>query len=90
MHPDAGDPYITYDGEYYLFTFSTNDNITIKRSQNLTGNWDYAETKVVFTPNASEQCPYCTDVHPTIPIPSIVCANMQFVQAMGSGDTQSG
>ncbi len=50
-----------YD-DYYLFTFSTNDNITIKRSHNLTADWDYAETKVVFTPNATAGCPWCTDL----------------------------
>jgi hypothetical protein len=50
-----------YD-DWYLFTFSTNDNITLKRSRNLTADWDYAETKVVFKPNASEGCPWCTDL----------------------------
>jgi hypothetical protein len=52
---------MTHYDDYYLFTFSTNDNITIKRSHNLTTDWDYAETKVVFKPNASD-CPYCTDL----------------------------
>jgi GH43 family beta-xylosidase len=52
---------MTHYDDYYLFAFSTNDNITIKRSHNLTTDWDYAETKVVFKPNASD-CPYCTDL----------------------------
>jgi hypothetical protein len=50
-----------YD-DYYLFTFSTNDNITLKRSKTLTADWDNAETRVVFNPDAKSGLPYATDV----------------------------
>ncbi|KAK8013041.1 alpha-N-arab-like proteininofuranosidase [Apiospora marii] len=54
---NIGDPFMTKytsDGQdWYLYTFSTNDNITLKRSRSLTDNWDDAETRVVFKPNAT-------------------------------------
>lgn len=50
-----------YD-DYYLFTFSTNDNITLKRSKTLTADWDNSETRVVFNPDANSGLPYATDV----------------------------
>ncbi|KAK8112305.1 Arabinanase/levansucrase/invertase [Apiospora kogelbergensis] len=54
---NVGDPfmtkYTTSEGqEWYLYTFSTNDNITLKRSRFLTDNWDDAETRVIFNPDA--------------------------------------
>ena len=51
MSVKAGDPWMTTYDSYYLFTFSTNSNITLKRSHSLTSNWDFAETKVVFNPD---------------------------------------
>ncbi|KAF3762149.1 family 43 glycoside hydrolase [Cryphonectria parasitica EP155] len=53
---NVGDPWISkytdIDGQqWYLFTYTTNDNITIRRSKALTDNWDHAEERVVFNPN---------------------------------------
>ncbi|KAK8058033.1 alpha-N-arab-like proteininofuranosidase [Apiospora phragmitis] len=52
---NVGDPfmtkYISEGQEWYLYTFSTNDNITLKRSRSLTDNWDDAETRVIFNPD---------------------------------------
>ena len=62
MTVNAGDPYMTRYNDYYLFTFSTNTNITLKRSRNLTDNWDFAETKVVFNPDAASALPFSTDL----------------------------
>lgn len=63
---NLGDPWMTryaVDGEdWYLFTYSTNDNITLKRSRTLTDNWDKAETRVVFQPNATSGEPWSTDL----------------------------
>ena len=54
------------DGEeWYLFTYSTNDNITLRRSKALTDNWDYQETRVVFSPDSRGQDagqPWSTDL----------------------------
>lgn len=54
------------DGEeWYLFTYSTNDNITLRRSKALTDNWDNQETRVVFNPEPSGQDsgqPWSTDL----------------------------
>lgn len=50
-----------YDGSY-LFTYSTNDNITLKRSRAMTDNWDNAEEKLLFNPNPSSGAPWATDV----------------------------
>ncbi|KAK2596817.1 hypothetical protein N8I77_012710 [Diaporthe amygdali] len=51
---NVGDPYMTRysvnGDEWYLFTYSTNDNITLRRSRALTDNWDHQETRVVFKP----------------------------------------
>ncbi|KAK6858637.1 alpha-N-arab-like proteininofuranosidase [Apiospora arundinis] len=50
-----GDPFMTKDKsegqEWYLYTFSTNDNITLKRSRSLTDNSDDAEARTVFNPD---------------------------------------
>ena len=62
MTVNAGDPWMTRYDDYYLFTFSTNTNITLKRSKSLTDDWDFAESKVVFTPNPESMLPYSTDV----------------------------
>ncbi|KAH8753906.1 alpha-N-arabinofuranosidase 2 [Diaporthe sp. PMI_573] len=66
---NVGDPYMTRyssDGEeWYLFTYSTNDNITLRRSKALTDNWDYQETRVVFSPDSRGQDagqPWSTDL----------------------------
>ncbi|KAI7775895.1 hypothetical protein LA080_006145 [Diaporthe eres] len=66
---NVGDPYMTRysaDGdEWYLFTYSTNDNITLRRSKALTDNWDNQETRVVFTPDPRGQDagqPWSTDL----------------------------
>lgn len=63
---NLGDPWMTRytaDGEdWYLFTYSTNDNITLKRSRSLTDNWDDAESRVVFSPNASSGDPWSTSL----------------------------
>lgn len=50
-----------YD-DWYLFTYSTNDNITLRRSRSLTDNWDDAETRVVFNPDPESGEPWATDV----------------------------
>lgn len=58
MTINVGDPFMTKytgdDGEWYLFTYTTNDNITLKRSRFLTDNWDQAETRTVFNPDSVE------------------------------------
>lgn len=64
---NVGDPWMTRytdpDGEdWYLFTYTTNNNITLKRSKALTDNWDYAETRVVFKPDATSGEPWSTDL----------------------------
>ncbi|KAI1843583.1 hypothetical protein JX266_010216 [Neoarthrinium moseri] len=55
MTLNVGDPFMTRysadDGDWYLFTYTTNDNITLKRSRFLTDNWDDAETRTVFNPD---------------------------------------
>ena len=48
--------------DWYLFSFSTNDNITLKRSKSLTQNWDFEETKVVFETDPNAGKPYSTDL----------------------------
>lgn len=51
--------------EWYLFTYSTNDNITLRRSRALTDNWDHQETRVVFNPDSRGQDagqPWSTDI----------------------------
>lgn len=50
-----------YD-DWYLFTYSTNDNITLKRSMSLTDNWDHAEEIAVFVPDPNSGDPWATDV----------------------------
>ena len=53
---------MVYHEGWYLFTYSTNDNITLKRSRTLTDNWDLAETKLLFKPDPSSGDPWSTDV----------------------------
>lgn len=65
MTVNGGDPWMTTYDDYYLMTFSTNDNITLKRSHSLTANWDYADTIVVFNPDPDgedEGQPWSTDL----------------------------
>jgi GH43 family beta-xylosidase len=53
----------TSNGEsWYLFTYTTNDNITLKRSRALTDNWDNAETRTIFNPNKTSGDPWSTDL----------------------------
>jgi hypothetical protein len=52
---------VHHDG-WYLFTYSTNDNITLRRSRSLTDNWDMAETKLLFKPDPESGDPWSTDV----------------------------
>lgn len=52
--------------DWYLFTYSTNDNITLKRSHRLTDNWDNAEEKLIFKPDPDSGEPWATDVRCTI------------------------
>ena len=54
--------FMLYHEGWYLFTYSTNDNITLKRSRALTDNWDLAETKLIFKPDPSSGDPWSTDV----------------------------
>jgi GH43 family beta-xylosidase len=57
------------DGEgWYLFTYSTNTNVTLKRSQSLTDDWDNAEERVVFIPDPNSGLPYSTDVNVHSPL----------------------
>lgn len=50
-----------YD-DWYLFTYTTDENITLKRSHSLTDNWDNADERVVFNPDPMSSLPYSTDV----------------------------
>jgi GH43 family beta-xylosidase len=63
---NVGDPWMTrysLNGEeWYLFTYTTNDNITLRRSKALTDNWDNVETRVVFNPNPDSGEPWATDI----------------------------
>ena len=47
---------------WYLFTYSTNDNITLKRSRSLTTDWDNADERLVLKPDPNSGLPYATDV----------------------------
>ncbi|KAL7620797.1 hypothetical protein AAE478_009795 [Parahypoxylon ruwenzoriense] len=66
MTVNAGDPFMakyTSEGEdWYLFTYSTDSNITLKRSRYLTDNWDNAETRVVFNPDHTSGEPWSTSL----------------------------
>lgn len=53
---------MTRFNDWYLFTYTTNDNITLKRSRHLTDNWDFAEEKLVFSPDPESGNPWATDV----------------------------
>lgn len=63
---NVGDPFMTrysVDGEdWYLLTYSTNDNITLKRSRAMTDNWDNADTRVVFNPDPDSGEAWSTDI----------------------------
>ncbi|KAE8441027.1 hypothetical protein EG329_006091 [Mollisiaceae sp. DMI_Dod_QoI] len=66
MTLNVGDPWMTRyqsNGEgWYLFTYSTNDNVTLRRSQSLTDDWDHADERVVFNPDPDSGLPYATDL----------------------------
>lgn len=66
MTANIGDPWMTSyteNGEnWYLFTYTTNDNITLKRSRALTDNWDNAESRVIFNPDPKSGEPWSTDI----------------------------
>ncbi|KAI1102472.1 glycoside hydrolase family 43 protein [Jackrogersella minutella] len=66
MTLNIGDPFMTRytaDGEdWYLFTYTTNTNVTLRRSRYLTDNWDNAETRVVFNPDATSGEPWSTSL----------------------------
>ncbi len=54
----AADPWVILNSDgYYYMTFTTNDNITIYRTQDLT-NWNNAETKLAFNPPMGEAYSY--------------------------------
>ncbi|KAI1321960.1 alpha-N-arabinofuranosidase 2 [Xylariaceae sp. FL0255] len=64
---NLGDPFMTkyndVDGSsWYLFTYTTNDNVTLKRQRRLTDNWDYAESRVIFNPDPNSGMPWSTDL----------------------------
>ncbi|CAN8100834.1 unnamed protein product [Discula destructiva] len=63
---NVGDPWMTkyvVDGElWYLFTCTTNDDITLWRSKALTDNWDGADSRTVFTPDPSSGEPWSTSL----------------------------
>ena len=64
---NIGDPWMTRystsdSADWYLFTYSTNDNITLQRARSLTDNWDYAEQRTVFQPNQTSGEPWSTDI----------------------------
>ncbi|KAJ9332716.1 CAZyme family GH43 [Paecilomyces variotii] len=62
MTANAADPFMTRYDDWYLLTYTTNDNITLKRSHSLTDNWDDAETRVVFNPDPNSGEPWATDL----------------------------
>lgn len=66
MTLNVGDPFMTRysaDGEdWYLFTYTTNSNITLKRSRYLTDNWDNVESRVVFNPDPTSGEPWSTSL----------------------------
>ncbi|KAI1205675.1 glycoside hydrolase family 43 protein [Annulohypoxylon truncatum] len=66
MTLNIGDPFMTrytVNGEdWYLFTYTTNTNITLRRSRYLTDNWDNAESRVVFNPDANSGEPWSTSL----------------------------
>ena len=57
---DTGaDPWVIRYGGYYYLTYSTNDNITISRSRDLT-DWSNAEVELAFQPPEGQN--YSTDL----------------------------
>ncbi|KAK4498154.1 hypothetical protein PRZ48_010810 [Zasmidium cellare] len=57
--PTGADPWMTRYGGYYYLIYTTTDNITLWRSQELT-DWSSAEMKAAFLP--PENQPYSTDL----------------------------
>ncbi|KAI5922098.1 alpha-N-arabinofuranosidase 2 [Camillea tinctor] len=66
MTLNVGDPFMTRyttDGaDWYLFTYTTNSNITLRRSRYLTDNWDESESRVVFNPDPNSGEPWSTSL----------------------------
>lgn len=67
MTLNVGDPFMTKyndpSGEsWYLFTYTTNDNITLRRSRFLTDNWDHTESRVIFNPDPVSGDPWSTSL----------------------------
>lgn len=67
MTLNVGDPFMTRyndpSGEsWYLFTYTTNTNVTLKRSRYLTDNWDHAESRVIFNPDPKSGDPWSTSL----------------------------
>ncbi|KAI1432866.1 glycoside hydrolase family 43 protein [Xylaria sp. CBS 124048] len=66
MTHNVGDPFMTRynDGDtaWYLFTYTTNSNVTLRRSRYLTDNWDDAESRVIFNPDAESGEPWSTSL----------------------------
>ncbi|KAF2967969.1 hypothetical protein GQX73_g5638 [Xylaria multiplex] len=67
MTLNVGDPFMTkYNDQsgdvWYLFTYTTNTNVTLKRSRYLTDNWDHAESRVIFNPDANSGEPWSTSL----------------------------
>ncbi|KAF2005847.1 glycoside hydrolase family 43 protein [Amniculicola lignicola CBS 123094] len=55
----GADPWVIRHDGYYYMTYTTNDNITLLRSNELT-NWNDAESRLIFKPEPG--LPYSTDI----------------------------
>lgn len=69
MTTNVGDPWmIKYSSggeDWYLLTYSTNRNITLRRSKYMTDNWDDADAVVIFKPEPEGKDagqPWSTDI----------------------------
>jgi len=67
MTLNVGDPFMTkyndVNGDsWYLFTYTTNSNITLRRSRCLTDNWDHTESRVIFNPDPKSGEPWSTSL----------------------------
>ncbi|KAK2757288.1 hypothetical protein FQN54_004802 [Arachnomyces sp. PD_36] len=59
---NVGDPWITRYEDWYLFTYTTTTDITLRRQRALTDNWDNAEQRVVFEPDPESGEPWSTSL----------------------------
>lgn len=59
LNQEGADPWVTYYENYYYMSYTTNTNITILRSPDLT-SWDNADAKLAFSPPPNEA--YSTDL----------------------------